>query len=92
MLTVGTVLLVEPLIELTKGLLEAYILYTCLTGKIHVPGRGRPAQPRAPALKLALVAVVALSVYTSTQICDTSPDPDAASTVASSRRVVAVII
>ncbi|KZV90913.1 hypothetical protein EXIGLDRAFT_837486 [Exidia glandulosa HHB12029] len=95
LLNAGTILLAEPLIELIKRLLETHIPYN---GPVVSGRRGRKAGRQdevgllSRVLKVALLAMIAISIYSSTQVGDAFKDPDAAKTVVTTRKISAIIL
>lgn len=94
LLTVGAVFLIEPLIALTTQVLEAYVPYD---GPLVRDRKGRMRRQDevgwlARGLKIALIAVIAISIYAATNTSDAFKDPDAAKTVSTLRKVTAIIL
>ncbi|KZV84199.1 hypothetical protein EXIGLDRAFT_296984 [Exidia glandulosa HHB12029] len=94
LLSTGTILLAEPLVELIKRLLETHIPYDGPA----VPDRKGRIQRKdevgllSRILKIALIAIIAVSIYSSTKVGDAFKDPDAAKTVALTRKIAAIIL
>ncbi|EJD51314.1 hypothetical protein AURDEDRAFT_159719 [Auricularia subglabra TFB-10046 SS5] len=94
LLTVGAVFLIEPLISLTTKVLEAYVPYD---GPMVRDRRGRMRRQDevgwlARLLRVALIAVIGISIYAASNTSDAFKDPDAAKTVSNLRRVTAIIL